>query len=285
MHMTHEQKRQVREALVRYMDNFDSQASAAASLEDISSSTISQIKNHNWELLSDRLWHHVARQVGFYCGDWYAADTSTYLLLRILFGDAQRYSMSYGIAIGHGMGKTFAASRYAHENDNVIYIAGNEQHNRKSFLQTLLAAAGENAESSAHAMLKQVITLIKDKEQPILIVDDAQKLKDRVLLLVVLLANSMADRAGIIIMGNDQLRARIIEGVRLKKTGFDEIYKTINRRFITLNCLSEGDVAAVCRANGLHDTDVISYINEACNNNLHAATSLVVQHKQQSIAA
>jgi hypothetical protein len=80
------------------------------------------VKNHNWELLSDRLWHHVARQVGFYCGDWNAADTSAYLLLRILFSDAQHYAMTYGIAIGEGLGKTLLLrAMRARMNQRIIY--------------------------------------------------------------------------------------------------------------------------------------------------------------------
>lgn len=283
--MTHEQKRQVKDALVRYMSNFNSQTDAAQSLEGISPSTLSQIKGHNWELLSDRIWHHAARQVGFYCGEWKAADTSAYLLMRILFSDAQHYAMAYGIAIGSGLGKTFTAAHYTRENDNVIYVAGNALHNRKSFLKAMLYAAGENAESTAPEMLKQLTTLIEAKEQTLLVIDDAQNLKDRVLLLVVLLANRLAGKAGIVIMGDNNLRARIIDGVRLKKPGFDEIYKTIGRRFITLGYLAPGDVATVCRANGLHDEDTITYISEACNNNLHTATCLITEQLQQSIAA
>jgi hypothetical protein len=283
--MTHEQKRQVKEALMRYIDNFDTQTEAAEMLDGVSTSTISQINNNNWELLSDRLWHHIARQVGFYCGDWRAGDTSAYLLLRILFGDAQRYAMTYGIAIGHGLGKTFTASQYARENEHILYIAGNEHYNRKSFLSELLITSGESANGTAPEMLKKLTEVIGSKDQPLLIIDDAQKLKDRVLHLVVLLANGLMDKAGIIIMGDDKLRTRIIDGVRLKRTGFNDIYKTIGRRFITLNYLSPGDVAAVCHANGLHDEDVIDYIRDACNNNLHTATGLIDQHMHRQLAA
>lgn len=283
--MTHEQKKQVREALIRYTGNYTSVTEAAATLDAVSASTISLIKEHNWEQLSDRIWYNVARQVGFYCGEWQAADTSAHLLLRILMGDAQRYGMAYGIAIGNGMGKTFTAARYAHENSNVVYVTGSDGYNRKSFLTTLLWAAGHEADGTAPAMLRQLISVIKEKEQPLLIVDDAHKLKDRVLLLLVLLANSVAGTAGIIMMGDASLRMRIIEGMRLKRPGFDEIYKTIGRRFIALQYLSPGDVAAVCRANGIHDEDVISYIAETSNNSLHTATSLIITQAQQRMAA
>lgn len=283
--MTHEQKKQVREALIRYVGTYQSQAEAAATLDAVSPSTISQITDHNWEMLSDGIWYNVARQVGFYCGTWQAADTSAHLLLRILFNDAQHYGMAYGIAIGHGMGKTFTAAKYARENANVVYVTGSDTYNRKTFLKAMLSAAGHEADGTAPAMLRQLVSVIMEKEQPLLVIDDAHKLKDRVLLLLVLLANSVAGAAGIIMMGDATMRMRIIEGMRLQRPGFDEIYKTIGRRFITLNYLSTGDVPAVCRANGIHDEDTIDYITDMSNNSLHTATSLIVQHAQQSMAA
>jgi hypothetical protein len=282
--MTNEQKKQVRDALLRYVSNFDTQSKAAESLHGISTSTISQVRNDNWELLSERLWHHIARQVGFYCGEWQPADTSAYLLLRILFSDAQHYAMAYGIAIGSGLGKTFTAGHYTRENENAFYISGNDEYNRRSFLGALLNSAGIEAKGTVPEMMARFTDYLTGKEQPMLIIDDAHKLKDRVLHLVVLLANSMAGKAGIIIMGSDELRMRIIEGVRLKKVGFDEIYKTIGRRFITLGSLGPNDVDLVCRANGLNDTETISRISEYCVN-LHDAARLIDQYTHMNIAA
>lgn len=283
--MTHEQKKQVKDALVRYMSTFSTQTEAAATLHGISLSTISQVKNHNWDLLSDRLWHHIAKQVGFYCGEWCAADTSAYLLLRILMGDAQHYGMAYGIAIGNGIGKTFSAAQYAREHENVIYAAGNSAYNRKSFLSALLAAAGKNMESSSPEMLDSLAGIVAAKDMPLLIVDDAHLLKDRVLHVLVLLANKLSGKVGLILMGNDTLRTRIVDGVRLRKPGFTEIYKTIGKRFITLGCLAPGDVAAVCQANGIHDRETIDFITEASNSNLHTAACLISEQTQQRIAA
>lgn len=282
--MTNEQKRQVKDALVRYAGNFDTQTKAAESLQGISSSTISQVKNNNWELLSDRLWHHIARQVGFYSGEWQPADTSAYLLLRILFSDAQHYAMTYGISIAKGLGKTFTAHHYTRENDNTYYMSCNGQYNRKSFIATLMNSAGLQAKGSVPELMQQFADHVSETEETLLILDDAHKLKDRVLHMVVLLANSLAGKAGIVIMGGDELRTRIIEGVRLKKIGFDDIYKSIGRRFITLGSLGPKDVELVCRANGLYDEDVISHINEECDD-LHTAVQLIMQHTEMKIAA
>ena len=283
--MTNEQKQQVRDALVRYANKFDTQTRASESLEGISSSTISQVKNNNWELLSDRLWHHIAKQVGFFSGEWQAADTSSYLLLRILFSDAQHYGMTYGIAIGKGLGKTFTAVRYAHEHANTYYIEGNEQLNRKSFMTALMTAAGMNYRDGVPEMMQYFTDNVEQKEEPLLIVDDAHKLKDRVLHLLVLLSNSLAGKAGIIMMGADSLRTRIIDGVRTKKPGYDEIYKSIGRRFITLNSPGPKDVELVCHANGLYHEEIVTTIKEDCQNNLHLATTLIQMNNQIGLAA
>lgn len=284
--MTNEQKRQVKDALVRYVNSFDSQTKAAESLQGISASTISQVKNNNWELLSDRLWHHIARQVGFYCGEWQPADTSAYLLLRILFSDAQHYAMTYGIAIGHGLGKTFTAGHYFRENEDTFYLACNQEFNRRSFMATLNATTGlENKGKTVPEMMQLFTDHISQKNEPLLILDDADKLKDRVLHLVILLANSVAGKAGIVIMGGDQLRARIIEGVRLKRIGFDDIYKSIGRRFITLSSPGPRDIELVCNANGLYDEDVISYIKGNGNNDLHLVSQMIQQHNEMRKAA
>ena len=283
--MTNEQKKQVKDALVRYVANYDTQAIAAESLEGVSASTISLVKNNNWELLSDRIWHNIARQVGFYCGEWLPADTSCFLLLRILFGDAQHYAMTYGIAIGEGIGKTFAAAHYAHNHDEAYYLAGLEQYNRKSFMNLLLQAAGVDAKGTVPELMQQFTNLISEKEEPVIIIDDAHKLKDRVLHLLVMLTNSLAGKAGIIIMGSENLRMRIIEGVRLKKIGYDDIFKSIGRRFITLATLGPKDVELVCRANGLFDEDTIRFINDSAGHNLHKVAALIQNHNQFRMAA
>ncbi len=283
--MTNEQKRQVREALIRYTANFDTQTQAAESLQGISSSTISQVKNNNWELLSERLWHHIARQVGFYCGEWQPADTSGYLLLRILFSDAQHYNMAYGVSMETGLGKTFTAGQYTREQENVYFMAGSTEYNRKSFMTLMLRSAGLDATGTVPELMSRFADHVAAQEAPLVIIDDAHKLKDRVLHLLVLLANSLAGKAGIIIMGSPELRMRIVEGVRLKKVGFDEIYKSIGRRFITLTTLAMKDVEAVCRANGVHDDDIIEYITSECGNSLHAASRLIHQYTQMNIAA
>ncbi len=283
--MTNEQKTKARAALLRYVNNFDTPAQAAASLYGVSVSTLSLLRNNNCESLSDELWIHIAHQVGCVDTEWKPADTGAYLLLRILCADAQHYRMTYGIAIATGLGKTFTAHHYTRENADTFYIAGNEYYNRKSFMAALLHSAGQKAKGTVPEMMQQFADFIRERDEPLFILDDAHKLKDRVLHQAVILANSVAGCAGIVIMGDDRLRTRILDGVNEKRIGYDEIYKSIGRRFISLGSLGPHDVDLVCRANNLTDEDLIAAIKDECNNNLHLATRLINQAAHYKIAA
>lgn len=284
--MTNEQKRQVKDALMRYVAKYDTQADAAAGLQGISAAVISQVKNENWELLSNKLWFHIARQVGFYCGEWYPADTSASLLLRILMGDAQHYTMTYGIAMGNGLGKTFTAAQYLREQQNVFYVSCSDEHNRKSFMHMLLKLASLNPSTpSIPDMLNHFTANIAAREEPLLIIDDAHKLKDRVLQLVVALVNALHGVVGVVIMGTNELRLRITEGIAEDRTGYERMYTALGRRFVTLSRLSPQDIDIICHANNMHDEASIAIVAEQCNNNLHNISALVQQHRPVNIAA
>jgi AAA domain len=283
--MTHEQKKQVRDALIRYVNRFDTQTKAAATLHGISTSTISMVKNNNWEHLSDRLWFLLARQVGFFSGEWQAADTSVHMLLGILLGDAQRYGMTYGISIGRGLGKTFAASRYTYKHESVFYVDGAECANRRTLMTSILNAAGIVNRGSVPDMMHEFTVAASNMDEPLIIIDDAHRLKDRALHFAIQLANTLAGNAGIVLLGDSSLRERVIEGVRTHRTGFDDIYKAIGRRFITLGSLAPRDVELVCHANSIHDKDIIEVIEQQCNNNLHTVTTLIHEHREMDLAA
>ena len=283
--MNGEQKLQVKGALLRYITCFPTQAEASEKLDGITPTLISQVKHEHWDNISDHTWQNLAKQVGFFCGEWYAAETSTWLLLRILFSDSMHYTMAYGIAIGSGLGKTFTACNYVREHKNVFYLAGNENHNRHTFMQSLMQAGDLDTEGTTPVLLEKFKNYISSVDEPLIIADDAHLLKDRVLHLLVALTNMLGGVAGIIIMGRDELRTRITDGVRLKKKGFDQVYQTFGKRFITMGKLGPHDIEVICNANGLVDENIINHISEECNGSLHNITHLVERYKPLSIAA
>lgn len=283
--MTNEQKQQIKNALVRFTINYSSQAVAASNLEGISSNLISQIRNNNWEFVCDKTWNSIARQVGYYLPEWKAAYTSAYLMLRILLGDAQRYGMCYGIAFAPGLGKTFAANMYTNEHEGIVYIAGNETFTARGFFTALLNSEGLNEETSVGNMCDTFINHISEKDAPVLIIDDAHRLSDRVISAISTLATKLSGKVGVVLMGNKVLKNRILDGIRLKKSGFEDLYRIIGNRFVTMNEATESDITLICNANGVHDTNLINYIIEESSSNVHDAVRLIKQTGNQKLAA
>jgi DNA transposition AAA+ family ATPase len=287
-HMTREQKEQVRNALLRYANQFNSQAAAAESLQSVNAVTISRIKNNKWQYVTDHMWQNIARQVGFYSQNeqpganpdlqlWKHADTAAYLLLRILFGDAQRYAMAYGISIQNGLGKTFCARHFAANHSAVYYICCNENMNRKDFLKTLSEKLGRSRDGNVENLLMQTVEELENAEEPLLIIDDAQKLKDRVLHFLIALYRRLINKCGIVILGNDDLRIRVVEGARLHKEMYEEFYNTIGRRFVTLQQPGPRDVELICRANGINNDTIIAGIKANSGGNMHQVAELILQ--------
>lgn len=283
--MTKEQKSQVKEALMRYVSSFQTQSLAAASLSGVTPSVISLIKRDSWETVSERTWQHVARQVGFFCGGWHSADTSAVLLLRILFGDARRHNTAYGVAMQGGLGKSYAAKQYAKANAGVVYYPCLATHNRRSFMNGLMMNAGLKPLTAIPDMINTFTAAAAAGEQTLLILDDTHLLKDRVLQLVITLANSLTGIAGFVFMGNMSWAARITGGIADDRPGYDRIYNSFGRRFVTLASLSPTDVAQVCHANGITDADLIAGIVAESDNDLHKTTALIKQYAVAAAAA
>lgn len=204
-----------------------------------------------------------------------SADTSVSLLLRILFSDAQIWKMTYGIAIDEGLGKSFTAAYYATLKENVYIVACREDMNRRTFLDEILTASGIDAQGFIPQIMETLKKELPERKDAIIIIDDAHKLKDRVLHLAVVLANSLFGNVGVILMGTSELRTRIVGAHKLQQPGFDEYYNHIQRRFISLRTLGPKDIENVCRANGVTSDEDIAVIKEHSEGNLHSATDII----------
>lgn len=277
-----EQRTQVKEALTRYIAAYPTYTAAAYTLHGITLQHIAHIIHNNHEQVTDKVWQLLARQIGFYESHWNPADTGTYLLLRILFGDAQHFGLAYGIAINSGLGKTFAARQYVQEHPNACLVSCSELHNRKTFIMSILESLNLPAKGTVPQLVQQLATGIAGCNEPLIVIDDAHKLKDRVLHFLVTVVGCISGRCGVVIMGNETLATRIITGARLNKEGFGLIYNIIGRRFITLGRPGPNDVDVICRANHLNNQDIIDHIKEQCGNSLHGIEQLVQRSRRKA---
>lgn len=281
--MTDLQKKAIVEHLKKYIGRFESQNKAAHSLKAASPATISQMLNGNWELIKDEMWRNVAAQIGYLTNEWVMVETRDSVKLNILLTDAQNNSNVYAIVGDAGSGKTVALRQFTNSRKRVYLLQCNEYWNRKMFLQELLSTMGcDHSGYTVGEMMAEVVRHLKIKENPLIIMDESDKLSDQVMYFFITIYNQLEDHCGIVMCATNHLEKRIKRGIKLNKKGYTEIYSRIGRRFIKLSGVGSSDVAAICMANGVEDKSKIKEVMEDCEADLRRVKRKIHSIKQVS---
>jgi DNA transposition AAA+ family ATPase len=260
--MTDHQKKEIQMLLKLYVEQYPSQAKASTSLRNVSESTIINIRTGKWENISDDMWRNVGKQVGFSKkGTWNFVETVDAKMLIHYFEDAKEFSNVFAITAPSGSGKTYVSQWYEGKRHNVYHISCAEYFNRKVFLTKILEKMGkENTGYNVAEMMDLIVDLLMRQENPLIILDEVDKLPDPVLYFFITLYNHLHGKCGIVMLATDFFAKRIVRGRRINKKGYSEIYSRLGRRFISLRGTDKDEVAEICKANGLKDPSLITSI-------------------------
>lgn len=265
------QKKQIQEALNAYCEKFPSQAKAVNSLVNVGEATIINIRKDKWQNISDEMWRNVGKQIGWSENKqgWQIVRTSDFKKLELVFADAQKYANVYAVTGAAGSGKSASAKYYASNNQNAFHLSCAEYFNRKMFLAKLLEVMGkDNLGYNVSEMMDYVVGILRKMENPIIILDEADKLNDQVLYFFITLYNQLEGKCAIVLMATEFLEKRIKRGLKLNKKGYAEIYSRIGRKFLTLGGTTKGDILAICEANGITDQSKAQEIFNDCEGDL-----------------
>nr|DAL07637.1 MAG TPA: AAA domain protein [Caudoviricetes sp.]DAV24149.1 MAG TPA: AAA domain protein [Caudoviricetes sp.] len=267
--ITNEEKEMIRVRLGEYCEMKGSQKRAATSLVGVSPATVTQIVTGKWELINEKMWRSIAAQIGVKQTRWNIVETRNYRALSDIFADAQENALVLAVCGEAGTGKSLTAAHYGAENPNVYVLACSEYWNRKTFLRELLRVMGKNpAGDTVGDMVDDVVMALKRRENPLIILDEADKLSDQVMFFFITFYNKLEDYCGIVLMATDYLEKKVRRGLRLNKKGYKEIYSRIGRRFVAMPGLSATDISDVCRANGVEGLREIETVKKDCEGDL-----------------
>lgn len=223
-----------------------------ASKAQVSTALISHVLSGNWSQISDGMWRKILNNLRIDLR-WNVAVTDNLTELYSYCHNAQHNALSICISDNAGKGKSNAYKYYERHNTNVILLECKRSWSKKSFVRSLLLAMGINSQGTTEELLDQFNEGIKRMHEPLLILDQADKLKDPQLDLFMEFYNDHEGHLGIILSGVKALSVRIDRGRQRHKVGYDEIYSRIGSRYITLDSVSLKDVRAICKANGVND--------------------------------
>lgn len=275
--MTDAQKNEIRMLLNEFVGQFPSQARAVAHLKNVSEATVINIRNSKWESISDEMFRNVGKQIGWNTkGAWHIVETLDLNTLITFFADAKDYGNVFALCGSAGCGKTFAAEHFAARHQNTYHMVCAEYWNRKMFLSKLLEKMGkEHGGYNVTEMMDLIIDTLMKQDNPLIILDEADKLSDQVLYFFITLYNMLKGKCGIILMATDFLKKRIMRGVKMNQKGYAEIYSRIGRRFVKLVGTDRKEVQAICEANGITNPLDISEIYNDYDGDLRRVEKMV----------
>lgn len=273
--MTTAEKKQIQNLINEKIEVFGSLNSYAKKVM-ISSAQLSNLKNNKWELISAEMWRKLADLCGLKQKGWVMADTSLKNTLFRLLEDSKEHSNVYAITAPAGSGKTYTSKLYSDATANVFYVACAEYWNKKGFLIELVQAMGKNPDSyTTHGLMAFITRELMKMDAPLIILDEADKLKDEALYFFITLYNHLEDRCGIVMLSTDHFQKRIKKGLTLNRKGYQEIYSRMSRKFVELPSVGAKDILRVCQANGIEDNSDIDSIINTSENDLRRVKKLI----------
>lgn len=252
--MQSEMKKKIVDQLNAKMATKEISQNVASRQIGISGALLSQMLSGKDDKISDEKWLLAQAWTGF--SGWQKVTTKTVQRVFNICRDAQRNKKALAIADEPGVGKSTALKWYADVTPAVCYIEAEEYWTKKVFLQKILKAFGAENEGSISELVDAVINQLTSTESPLLIIDEADKLKDGVLQLFKTFYNKTEGMAGFILAGAPYFRERFTKGCNKNKQAYKEIRSRLGGQFVRMVKLSAVELKEICLQNGVLAEDL-----------------------------
>ncbi len=260
--MLEAQKKEIQLHLMQFIPKFKSQRAAADSLKSVSEATIIQMRSGNWDSISDEMWQNVGNQIGWQKKKVTLIETLAVQTLFLYFGIAKEEGTMFSMVADPGGSKTFTSHAFEEMNrDNVYHIECNDYWNKKLFLTAIMEKLGKpDTGYNVAEMMECITTTLRRKYQPLLIIDEVDKLNDQVLYFLITFYNRLNGICGITLLSTDYFEKRVDRGRKLNKKGFKELFSRMGKKFIRLPQTNKKELAEICQSQGVTSQDDITEI-------------------------
>lgn len=278
MEILDEQKKKIKKDLRNYvLVQADGSANKASKqLTSVSNGTISNVLNDNWEKVGQPMWQNIQNQV---CvkGEWVYVDIRPSLFIETVIKDAAENSSVKGLVGIAGGCKSKSVLRT--EIPNVFVVSCHEYFTSRDFLEGICEAMGVKIYSNRiSTLMKEIVKHLLKLKNPVIIIDEADKLDRKVLYFFISLFNALEGKCALIIQATHFLQSFIKNGVDNGRKGFQEIYSRIGQIFLEVPRINLNDAKKICKGNGLTDDTIITQIFNSCNYDVRVIKNDVHAH-------
>lgn len=231
---------------------------------DINTGALSTIMAGKYGANEAKMLQKIASALGYRESSWQLVRSiSNYRRVETVFQDAQQESMWFAISNKAGSGKTGAMEDLFNRDTtgSVVFIQAEEWSGRQFLIKLIEKTLGEGHLKGGYKNIAQLMDLVAgyfndmSLERPVLLIDEADKLRPAALRTLIPLYNRTENRLGVILSGTENFKKEMRAGVRLSKKGYDEVESRFGRTYIELRGAVEKEVYEICAANGLTDQE------------------------------
>ena len=211
----------------------------------------------------------IAAALGYQEDGWQVVTSiANYRKIEFVVKSCKQESMWMAISNKAGSGKTQTLEHLFNRDlsGSVIFIQAEEWNARQFLLELAERTCGvpKRAYTDIPTLLKLITEYLNRlaADKPLLIIDEADKLRPAALRKLIPIYNRTEHRLGCVLAGTENLHKEIARGVRNNLKGYDEIDSRLGRTFIDLPGATEQEVRDICLANRLDDDAASRVWNE-----------------------
>jgi DNA transposition AAA+ family ATPase len=245
-------------------------------------STMSDILNRKWverNHISVKIWNKLSAFLKINTWQKVPTTTSTKYVFNIC-KHVRRFPQALAIIGEPGTSKSESLKMFTDSNKGVFYLECASFWTRKVFLNECLRALGESEDSTnINEMFRSVVDSLKRKQRPLLIIDEADKLKDGVIDLFNAMYNETLNHAAYILAGAPYLEKRIEKGRRLNRQSYKEIHSRVGGEYHRMKEIKAKDIDMICKANGVDNPEDVQAVINPCNGDLRRVKNIIEKIK------
>lgn len=235
----------------------------------ISGTALSQWMNGKYGANSAELEKRIASTLGYQEDGWQVVTTiQNYRKIEFVYRSCKQQALWMAISNKAGSGKTQTLEHLFNQDltGSVVFIQAEEWNSRQFLVELAERTCGvpKRGYTDIPTLLKMIAEYFNGMagDHPVLIIDEADKLKPAAFRKLIPLYNRTEHRLGCVLAGTENLHKEIARGVRNNTKGYDEIDSRLGRSYIELPGATEQDVKEICTANGLDDATADRIWNE-----------------------
>ena len=211
----------------------------------------------------------IAAALGYQEDGWQVVTSITnYRKIEFVVNSCKQESMWMAISNKAGSGKTQTLEHLFNRDltGSIIFIQAEEWNARQFLVELAERTCGvpKRSYTDIPTLLKLITEYLNRlaADKPMLIIDEADKLRPAALRKLIPIYNRTEHRLGCVLAGTENLHKEIARGVRNNLKGYDEIDSRLGRSFIDLPGATEQEVRDICLANRLDETAASRVWNE-----------------------